>query len=211
MKDIYLGKTFTVKRDKNVIRPAPGKRECNCKQKVVTKSIGPGMFQQYTKRECEKCDNVKYVREIDEINVTVEAGMKDGQEITFFEEGEPIIDGDAGDLIFVVRVIPDLKLRRSNNDLHLDLVISLVDALVGFKKEIEHLDGHKVTIESNEVISPGQVMKIPKEGMPFYDSPNKKGSLFVKFTVSFPKSVSEQQKKELTQMLGQASWQHDEL
>lgn len=32
-----------VTRDKNVIKPAPGKRECNCKARVVTRQLGPGM------------------------------------------------------------------------------------------------------------------------------------------------------------------------
>ena len=36
-----------VVRDKNVIKPAPGKRQCNCRNKMVTKQVGPGMFQQY--------------------------------------------------------------------------------------------------------------------------------------------------------------------
>lgn len=39
-----------VVRDKNVIVPAPGKRKCNCRQKVVTKQLGPGMFQQFTQQ-----------------------------------------------------------------------------------------------------------------------------------------------------------------
>lgn len=30
------------------MKPAPGTRKCNCKQKVVTQQIGPGMYQQYT-------------------------------------------------------------------------------------------------------------------------------------------------------------------
>ena len=37
-----------VTRDKSVWKPAPGTRKCNCKQKVVTQQIGPGMYQQYT-------------------------------------------------------------------------------------------------------------------------------------------------------------------
>lgn len=36
-----------VVRDKNVIKPAPGRRQCNCRNKMVTKQVGPGMFQQY--------------------------------------------------------------------------------------------------------------------------------------------------------------------
>lgn len=36
-----------VTRDKAVIKPAPGTRQCKCKMKLVTKQLGPGMFQQF--------------------------------------------------------------------------------------------------------------------------------------------------------------------
>ncbi len=36
-----------VVRDKNVVKPARGTRQCNCKNKMVTRQLGPGMFQQY--------------------------------------------------------------------------------------------------------------------------------------------------------------------
>ena len=35
--------------------------------------------------------------------------------------------------------------------------------------QIEHLDGHKVTIASSGVTVPGQVQRIPGEGMPLYE------------------------------------------
>lgn len=66
-----------VTRDKNVIKPAKGKRQCNCKQKMVTKQLGPGMFQQFQTQECEQCTNVKFARESETLQVTVEAGMQD--------------------------------------------------------------------------------------------------------------------------------------
>lgn len=44
---------------------------------------------------CEDCPNVKYVREAEALTVHVEPGMPDGHTITFFEEGEPIVDGEA--------------------------------------------------------------------------------------------------------------------
>ena len=37
-----------VVRDKNVVKPAKGTRQCNCRNKMVTRQLGPGMFQQYT-------------------------------------------------------------------------------------------------------------------------------------------------------------------
>ena len=61
-----------------MIKPAKGKRQCNCKNKVVTRQIGPGMFQQYTTQECEECGNLQYVRQSDTITVTLEPGTPDG-------------------------------------------------------------------------------------------------------------------------------------
>ena len=60
-----------------MIKPAKGKRQCNCKMKMVTKQIGPGMFQQFQTQECEQCDNVKYARESVTLEVRVEPGMQD--------------------------------------------------------------------------------------------------------------------------------------
>ena len=67
-----------VTRDKNVIKPAKGTRQCNCRNKVVTRQLGPGMFQQYTTQECEQCGNLQYVRQIETLTVSVEAGTPDG-------------------------------------------------------------------------------------------------------------------------------------
>lgn len=72
-----------VTRDKNVIKPAKGKRQCNCKNKMVTKQLGPGMFQQFQTQECEQCSNVKFARESETLQVTVEPGMKDKEVLTF--------------------------------------------------------------------------------------------------------------------------------
>lgn len=44
------------------------------------------------------------------------------------------------------------------------------------------------------VTKPGEVRKINGEGMPAYES-NKKGDLFVTFTVAFPPSLTDAQKK----------------
>ena len=62
-----------------MLRPAKGKRKCNCKARVMTRQLGPGMYQQYTREECEECPGVKLVREAETLDVNVEPGMRDGQ------------------------------------------------------------------------------------------------------------------------------------
>ena len=57
------------------------------------------------------------------------------QEVVFFEEGEPLLDGEPGDLKFVLRTRPHARFERAGNDLRHNLTISLVDALVGFSTQ----------------------------------------------------------------------------
>jgi len=194
LKDLYLGATYTVTRDKNVIKPASGTRKCNCKQKMVTRQLGPGMFQQYAQEVCEECPNVKYQREAEFLRVHVEPGMVHGHEIVLFEEGEPLIDGEPGDLKFVIKQVPDMRFSRTGNDLRMSFTINLVEALVGFEKEIEHLDGHKVVLKNSGVTKPGQLVKIPNEGMPHPENAHKHGDLYVTYSILFPPALSDAQK-----------------
>lgn len=95
---------------------------------------------------CEKCPNVKLERDSESLTVHVEPGMPPGHVISFFEEGEPIVDGEPGDLKFMIRQPFDGRWERRGNDLLINETISLVEALVGFERELEHLDGHKFKI-----------------------------------------------------------------
>ena len=58
------------------------------------------------------------------------------QQVLVFEEGEPQIDGEAGDLKFVVITQPHKRFERLGDDLRYNATISLVEALVGFSKQV---------------------------------------------------------------------------
>uniref|UniRef100_A0A7N0VBB8 Chaperone DnaJ C-terminal domain-containing protein n=1 Tax=Kalanchoe fedtschenkoi TaxID=63787 RepID=A0A7N0VBB8_KALFE len=158
------------------------------------------MFQQMTEQVCEQCENVKYQREGDFITVDIEKGMKDGEEVVFYEEGEPIIDGEAGDLKFRVHTAPHDRFKREGNDLHTSVTITLVQALVGFEKTLKHLDEHPVDIGSKGITKPKEVRKFKGEGMPLHHS-TKKGDLYITFEVLFPTSLTEDQKTKIKEIL----------
>ena len=204
LEDLYSGRELGVTRDKAVHVPAPGKRRCRCRQKLVTRQIGPGMIQQFTQQVCDECPNVKLERTREPVTVHVEPGMADGHEITFFEEGEPLVDGEPGDLKFVVRAAPHPVFRRSGHDLMANATIPLLDALVGFERSLTHLDGHKVTLTAAGVTRPGDVQVVPGEGMPHLSDPSKRGDLFVTYSVDFPAALSEEQRALARQLLGGA-------
>lgn len=195
LADVYTGATFTVVRDKGVLAPAPGKRKCNCRAHVRTRQIGPGMYQQFTEEQCDECDAVKLVRERATLAVTVDPGAAAGAEVRFFEEGEPHVDGDPGDLVFIVRPRPHARFERRGDDLHMNATISLADALVGFATSFTHLDGRKVPLNATGVTRPGATLMLVGEGMPRSGAPATRGNLVVTFTVDFPAKLTDKQKK----------------
>lgn len=95
-------------------------------------------------QECEQCPNVQLVEETVKLSFDIEPGMDTGHVITLSEEGEPHADGDSGDLNIIMVSDPHPFFHRDKFNLKIKASITLVDALVGFQREIEHLDGHKV-------------------------------------------------------------------
>lgn len=94
---------------------------------------------------CEKCPEVELHTETKTLHVDIEPGMEHGTIITLAEEGDPHPDGEPGDLLLVlVQAQPHPVFTRDRNHLRASLQISLVDALAGFRHELEHVDGHKV-------------------------------------------------------------------
>jgi DnaJ family protein B protein 11 len=58
---------------------------------MATRQIAPGMYQQYPQQTCEDCPAVKLVRTQETLSVEVEPGMRDGTEITFFEQARQLM------------------------------------------------------------------------------------------------------------------------
>lgn len=72
--------------------------------------------------------------------------------------------------------------------------ISLKQALLGFEKNLTHLDGRQVTVNREGVTQPGYIIKINGEGMPIHEKSGEFGDLFVKIKVLIPSTLTENQK-----------------
>lgn len=100
--------------------------------------------------------------------------------------------------------------------MHTSLEIDLNDALYGFTRTIEHLDGHSVKVQRVEVTQPEFVDEIVGEGMPIVDEDGdptgRRGSLFIKYTVKLPSvAPSGAFKKQLESIVKPVSAKYDEL
>lgn len=59
LEELYVGNFVELTHNKPVMKPAKGTRKCNCRQEMVTRSLGPGRFQMTQQQVCDECPNVK--------------------------------------------------------------------------------------------------------------------------------------------------------
>ena len=127
------------------------------------------------------------VKERKIIECEITPGMKDGEKVVFEGDGDQAPDIEPGDIIIVLDEQEHEIFKRKGKDLVMEMHISLADALCGFKRNIETVDGRILLIQSDpgDVLDPSQLKSIDGEGLP--NKYGSKGCLIIKFTVDFPK------------------------
>ena len=150
---------------------------------------------------CPNCSGQKVIAAHKTFSVQVEVGMDNGSEIMFQGESEQNPDWFPGDIIFVLKLAGHSRFIRREHDLSTSIRLTLKEGLLGYKKQIEHLDGHIVQLEYTGVTQPQSVRTIQGEGMPHHNMPSQKGDLHITFIVDFPRSFARDQMALVEQLL----------
>lgn len=220
LEDLYNGKTSRLAINRNKLcedcEGRGGKVGCerDCSDcngrgvRVQLRQIGPGMVQQMQsacgackgtgkiideKDKCKSCKGKKTYKDRKVLEVAVEKGMKNGQKIRFAGEADELPGTIPGDVVFVVQEKEHETFKRKGADLLTTIELELSEALCGFTKTIQHMDGRSLKIESpaGKVIEPDSVHCIQGEGMPYHGNPFTKGRLFISFKVKFPETLQQ--------------------
>lgn len=129
------------------------------------------------------------MEEKETVKINLTPGFPEGREMVFEGKGNEHPDAYPGALHVKINLKKHHKFRREGADLFMDLEITLKEALLGFKKSVQFLDGSpiKITSEPGKFISNGDKMTLKGKGMPFFKRDNNRGDLHIKFDVKFPK------------------------
>ncbi|GLI68461.1 hypothetical protein VaNZ11_012885, partial [Volvox africanus] len=79
--------------------------------------------------------------------VVVQPGWREGTKVTFQGKGNELPCGSRGDMILVVVQATHGRYERRGNDLHIRVVVPLVDALTGGDTSITTLDGRTLVLK----------------------------------------------------------------
>ena len=160
----------------------------------------------------QKLSNDLRTTNIEEVSQDVEIfkGYDNSTVITFKEKGNDSPGYVSSDLNVYIKELPHKVFKRINkNDLLYVHDISLAKALNSEPVCLYTLDGRRLAISVDEIISPNTVKVVPGEGMPIFDKDLsksrgdkiKKGDLYIKFNIIFPEFIEEKNKKRIVELL----------
>lgn len=147
---------------------------------------------------CPTCRGMGQVRRQHKINVSVPAGIDDGQTISLRGQGSSGVNGGpAGDLMVTVIVRPHARFERDGSSVLLEQELSYAQAVLGAEIEVPTLDG-PVRLTIPEGTQPGAVFRLRGKGIPFLRGGGR-GDQFVSVSVKVPKNLTGSQKELLRQ------------
>lgn len=134
------------------------------------------------------------------IYVDIPKGVDSGEIIKIENKGNVMSDSNKGDVKVHVTVNNNTEFKRNGLNLIYDKEISLKDSLTGFKFEFKFLNGKTYVInnEDKNIIKPNYQKEIRGMGM---ERNNRKGSLFIRFHIKFPETLTKEQTEKLREIL----------
>lgn len=146
------------------------------------------------KDPCVKCRGEGRTKTSKTVEVTIPAGIDDGQRIRLSGEGEPGQHGaPAGDLYVNVRVKEHKIFERNGLDLHCELPISFAVAALGGEVEVPTLDG-RVKLNIPKETQHGRRMRVKGKGIKSLRS-SATGDLYCHIVVETPVNLTDRQKE----------------
>lgn len=145
-------------------------------------------------KACHICRGSGVTEREETIQVTIPAGISDGQTLSLAGKGEAGgAHGGYGDLFVVVHVKKHKKFSRKGNDLQARERITLSQAILGDKIEIQTIDGSmKMKVPAGT--QSGELFRIRGEGFPSVSSRGR-GDYIVEIVVDIPKKLSRDQRR----------------
>jgi DnaJ-class molecular chaperone len=122
-----------------------------------------------------------------QLDVTIPAGLVDGQQIRLRHQGDAgRNNGEAGDALIEVTVEPHAFFNRQGDDLHLDLPVTLDEAVLGAKIPVPTIDG-MVAVNVPKGASSGTTLRLKGRGFPLKGgASDQRGDQYVKLKLVLP-------------------------
>jgi DnaJ-class molecular chaperone len=119
------------------------------------------------------------------LDVTIPAGLRDGQTLRLKGQGQPgLSGGPAGDAYVEIQVRPHKLFERKGQDIHVELPVTLAEAVLGGKVTVPTVTG-PVAMTVPKGSNTGTVLRLKEKGVPAPKG-GARGDQYVRLKVVLP-------------------------
>lgn len=143
-------------------------------------------------RSCHVCHGKGYEHRRVKLDIKIPAGIQTGQQIRIAQKGERGTNGGPnGDLYIEIIVNPHPTFKRENNDIHIKVPISAIDATIGCTVQVPTVYGD-VDLKIPEGTQPNTKFRLKGKGV---KSRSGQGDEYVEVAVEIPKKLSRKERE----------------
>ena len=149
------------------------------------------------KEKCPDCYGSGYVSNKKKIQISIPAGIDNGQSVRIRDKGEPGVNGGPrGDLLVEVIVSRHPVFQRSDMDIYSTVPISFAQAALGGEIRINTVDGD-VMYDVKAGTQTDTRVRLRGKGVPSLRNKSVRGDHYVTLVVQVPTSLNKEQREQL--------------
>ncbi len=147
---------------------------------------------------CSNCGGAGKLLRPKRIEVKIPPGVRDGSRVRIAGQGSQGYDGTKGDLYLIVKLLPHQTFARKGDDLHVDVPVPLVTAMLGGEVGVPTLKGN-VALKVPPETQNGKVFRLAGQGMPHLND-SSRGDIFAKVKVVLPTQLTSEERQLFEQL-----------
>ncbi|MDW8107859.1 MAG: molecular chaperone DnaJ, partial [Armatimonadota bacterium] len=146
---------------------------------------------------CATCRGTGVVMRTRTLTVTIPPGIAEGQRLRLAGEGAVGADGRRGDLYLRIKIAPDSRFERKEDDLYTDVDIDYLTAILGGEVEVPTPHG-TVKMKVPPGTQSGTRFRLAGKGLPL--GKGQMGDLYARARITVPKHLTPRERELLEQL-----------
>jgi len=143
---------------------------------------------------CHVCRGTGVATPLKRVEVSIPAGVKDGQRVRLAGQGGPGANGgSAGDLLLRVHVATHSRFERKDDDLHVEVDLPVEDAALGGEVKVPTLKGKTLALKVPAGTQGGKQFRLAGQGMP--RTSGGYGDLLARVRLVLPDPMTDEQRR----------------
>lgn len=145
---------------------------------------------------CPTCSGKGSKSNTETINIDIPAGALSGMMMNQ-QGGGNYYQGHVGNLNILIDELPNRYFKRQDLNLHHEVYISVLDALLGTEYICKLPTGKEFKVKIPELTEPGKMLRLSGKGVPNVQAPGQIGDIYIHVEYKMPSKLNLEEKKVL--------------